>query len=137
VTRIWALWHLPFFFSVSTYRGFAPAGYVGFVFSLGCGSIILTWLYNGSGGSILASAIWHGLYNVETGTAAAARRPRLVAVGGCGFDESALGFVGGLCASRTAMKMTAPRATSQKPIIKVIQSQSQPSTQVCMAPPLS
>jgi membrane protease YdiL (CAAX protease family) len=71
VTPIWALWHLPYFFTVSTYRGFAPVGYVGFVFSLACGSIVLTWLYNGTGGSILACAIWHGLYNLETGTAAA------------------------------------------------------------------
>ena len=31
---------------------------------------MLTWLYNGTGGSILARAIWHGLYNLETGTAA-------------------------------------------------------------------
>ena len=31
---------------------------------------MLTWLYNGTGGSILACAIWHGLYNLETGTAA-------------------------------------------------------------------
>jgi membrane protease YdiL (CAAX protease family) len=71
VTPIWALWHLPYFFTVSTYRGFAPVGYVGFVFSLACGSIVLTWLYNGTGGSILACAVWHGLYNLETGTAAA------------------------------------------------------------------
>ena len=71
VTPIWALWHLPYFFTVTTYRGFAPVGYVGFVFGLGCGSIVLTWLYNGTGGSILACAIWHGLYNLETGTAAA------------------------------------------------------------------
>jgi hypothetical protein len=54
-----------------------------------------------------------------------------------GVYESALGFVGGRCASRTAIKITAPRATTQMPIIKVIQSQSQPSTQVCMAPPFS
>jgi drug/metabolite transporter (DMT)-like permease len=32
---------------------------------------VLTWLYNGTGGSILACAVWHGLYNLETGTAAA------------------------------------------------------------------
>lgn len=32
---------------------------------------MLTWLYNGTGGSILACAVWHGLYNLETGTAAA------------------------------------------------------------------
>jgi uncharacterized protein len=71
ITPIWALWHLPYFFTVTTYRGFAPVGYVGFVFGLACGSIVLTWLYNGTGGSILACAVWHGLYNLETGTAAA------------------------------------------------------------------
>jgi uncharacterized protein len=69
VTPIWAVWHVPYFFTVTTYRGFAPAGYVGFVFGLGCGSIVLTWLYNGTGGSILACAVWHGLYNLATGTA--------------------------------------------------------------------
>jgi uncharacterized protein len=71
ITPIWAVWHLPYFFTVATYRGFAPAGYVGFVFGLACGSIVLTWLYNGTGGSILACAVWHGLYNLATGTAAA------------------------------------------------------------------
>ena len=71
VTPIWAVWHLPYFFTVTTYRGFPPAGYVGFVFGLACGSIVLTWLYNRSGGSILACAVWHGLYNCATGTAGA------------------------------------------------------------------
>lgn len=71
MTPIWALWHLPFFFTVATYRNFPLPGYVGFVFGLACGSIVLTWLYNGTGGSVLACAIWHGLYNLATGTAAA------------------------------------------------------------------
>lgn len=71
ITPLWALWHLPYFFTVATYRGFAPVGYIGFVFGLACGSIVLTWLYNGTGGSILACAVWHGLYNIGTGTAAA------------------------------------------------------------------
>ena len=71
ITPVWALWHLPYFFTVATYRGFAPPGYVGFVFGLGCGSIVLTWLYNRTGGSILACAVWHGLYNLASGTAAA------------------------------------------------------------------
>jgi len=70
VTPIWAVWHLPFFFTVATYRGFPPAGYVGFVFGIACGSIVLAWLYNGTGGSILACAIWHGVYNLASGTAA-------------------------------------------------------------------
>jgi membrane protease YdiL (CAAX protease family) len=71
VTPIWAAWHVPFFFTVATYRDFAPVGYVGFVFGLACGSIVLTWLYNGTGGSILACAVWHGVYNLASGTAAA------------------------------------------------------------------
>jgi membrane protease YdiL (CAAX protease family) len=71
VTPIWAVWHLPFFFTVATYRNFAPPGYVGFVFGLACGSIVLTWLYNGTGASVLACSVWHGRYNLATGTAAA------------------------------------------------------------------
>ena len=71
VTPIWAVWHVPCFFTVATYRDFAPVGYVGFVFGLACGSIVLTWLYNGTGGSILACAVWHGAYNLASGTAAA------------------------------------------------------------------
>jgi uncharacterized protein len=69
VTPIWVVWHLPYFFTVATYRDFPPAGYVGFVFGIACGSIVLTWLYNGTGGSILACAVWHGVYNLESGTA--------------------------------------------------------------------
>jgi membrane protease YdiL (CAAX protease family) len=71
VTPIWVVWHLPYFFTLATYRAFPPFGYVGFVFSLACGSIVLTWLYNGTRGSILACAVWHGLFNLATGTAGA------------------------------------------------------------------
>lgn len=71
LTPIWALWHLPMFFTVATYRDFGPAGYVFFVFGLACGSIILMWLYNGTGGSILSCAIWHSIYNLATATVAA------------------------------------------------------------------
>ena len=38
---------------------------------LTCGAVILTWLYNWSGGSILLVAVWHGLYNFISGTQAA------------------------------------------------------------------
>jgi CAAX protease family protein len=71
VTPIWALWHAPFFLTVQTYNDLAPPAYLGFVFGLGCGSVVLTWLYYGTGQSILACAIWHGGYNLTTATAAA------------------------------------------------------------------
>ena len=71
ITPIWTLWHLPFFFTITTYRDFAPPAYIGFLFGFGCGSIVLTWLYNRTGGSILACAIWHGLFNMVTATVAA------------------------------------------------------------------
>jgi membrane protease YdiL (CAAX protease family) len=34
ITPIWAVWHLPYFLTVATYRGYQPAGYIGFVFGL-------------------------------------------------------------------------------------------------------
>jgi hypothetical protein len=68
---LWFWWHLPQFAVIGTYRDFGPAGYVGMFLGLTCGAIVLTWLYNRSGGSILLVIVWHGVYN----SAAARRRP--------------------------------------------------------------
>ena len=67
----WFGWHLPQFFVIATYRDFSPVQYVGMFLGLACGAVVLTWLYNRSGGSILLVAVWHGLYNVVSGTQAA------------------------------------------------------------------
>jgi hypothetical protein len=56
---------------IATYRDFAPIGYVGMALGLACGAVVLTWLYNRSGGSILLVIIWHGLYNLVSATQAA------------------------------------------------------------------
>jgi membrane protease YdiL (CAAX protease family) len=67
----WAGWHLPMFFVLDTYRALGPAILPGFVLGIVSGSIVLAWLYNRSGGSILAVALWHGSYNFFSGTLAA------------------------------------------------------------------
>jgi membrane protease YdiL (CAAX protease family) len=68
---LWFAWHLPQFLVIATYRDFAPVQYIGMLLGLTCGAVVLTWLYNGSGGSILLVALWHGLYNVVSATQAA------------------------------------------------------------------
>jgi membrane protease YdiL (CAAX protease family) len=61
---IWALWHVPSFFYLHTVSG--PTTLVGFLLGVFAGAVVLTWLYNSSGGSILMVAIWHGLFDYVT-----------------------------------------------------------------------
>ena len=68
---LWFGWHLPQFFLIAAYRDLGPGQYVGMFLGLTCGAVILTWLYNRSGGSILLVIVWHGLYNFVSGTQAA------------------------------------------------------------------
>ena len=68
---LWFGWHLPQFFVIATYRDFSPVQYVGMFLGLACGAVVLTWLYNRSGGSILLVIVWHGLYNFVAATQAA------------------------------------------------------------------
>lgn len=71
VAAFWALWHLPYFFLVSSYRDFGPFTLVGFTIGVISGSVVLTWLYYGAGQSILAVAVWHAAYDMATsGTSA-------------------------------------------------------------------
>lgn len=67
----WALWHLPMFAVLESYRGMEPAMFPGFLLGLACGSLVLAWLYNGSGGSLLLVALYHGGLNLMAGTVAA------------------------------------------------------------------
>lgn len=70
VAGLWAFWHLPFFFLIASYRGSGPFMFVGFLIAIASGSVVLTWLYYGSGQSILAVAVWHATYNMAAATAA-------------------------------------------------------------------
>ena len=63
---LWWLWHLQFFVTEST----LGPGYVAYLVEVTSVAIILTWLYNRSGGSILLVAVWHATYNFASVTPA-------------------------------------------------------------------
>ena len=64
LTLFWALWHLPLFFYRPVYTTMDIAGIFGWFFSLLTGSILLTWLYNSSRGSILICAVFHSTIDI-------------------------------------------------------------------------
>jgi membrane protease YdiL (CAAX protease family) len=64
LTIFWAVWHLPLFFYRQGYTTMDIAGTFGWVFSLLTGSILLTWLYNSSGASILVCAVFHSTIDI-------------------------------------------------------------------------
>ena len=67
----WTLWHLPTFFLDSGYRGtLNPLVLPGFVFGIFAGAIVLTWLYEGAGCSLLLVALWHTSFNLGSATRA-------------------------------------------------------------------
>jgi membrane protease YdiL (CAAX protease family) len=64
LTLGWALWHIPLFSYRPGYLGMNAAGIGGWVLSLVTGSVLLTWLYNSSRGSLLVVAIFHATIDV-------------------------------------------------------------------------
>ncbi len=71
VTAGWAVWHLPLFLILESYREFSPLVLPGFVLGLVAGAIVLAFVYNAGGASVAAAACWHATYNIGAGTAAA------------------------------------------------------------------
>lgn len=64
LTLFWAFWHWPLFLYRPGYVDMEMSGIVGWVLSLFTGSILLTWLYNSSRGSILVCAVFHTTIDV-------------------------------------------------------------------------
>ncbi|MFN8486236.1 MAG: type II CAAX endopeptidase family protein [Caldilineaceae bacterium] len=60
----WSLWHLPLFLVNESYRQMGVGGTIGWYLSMLTGSILLTWLYNSTDGSILLMAIFHGVLDL-------------------------------------------------------------------------
>lgn len=60
----WALWHWPLFLYRPGYMSMDLVGATGWLLSLLTGSILLTWLFNSSRGSVLACAVFHSAIDV-------------------------------------------------------------------------
>lgn len=60
----WSIWHWPLFFYRPGMMAMDGAGIIGWFMSLLTGSILLTWLYNRSKGSILICAIFHSTIDI-------------------------------------------------------------------------
>jgi uncharacterized protein len=64
LTLFWAAWHLPLFLYRPGYTNMDAAGAIGWLVSLFTGSVLLTWLFNSTRGSILAVAVFHASVDI-------------------------------------------------------------------------
>src|SRR5205823_3325083 len=64
IAAVWVVWHVPSFFYLPGYLALGFGALPGFAVGLTLGAVLLTWLYNSSGGSVLAVALWHALYDL-------------------------------------------------------------------------
>ena len=62
----WAGWHLPLFCFAAGLSRLGLGGAAGWLMSLALGSVLLTWLFNSSGGAISAAALLHAALDVFT-----------------------------------------------------------------------
>lgn len=82
LTLGWAAWHAPAFFYRPGYAAMGPGLVVGWLLSLATGAIVLTWLFNRTGSSLLAVSLFHGATDVVFTSPAAQ-----------GAVQSAIGFI--------------------------------------------
>jgi membrane protease YdiL (CAAX protease family) len=64
VSVVWAGWHLPLFWFAPGMGRMGGGEIVGWYASLLTGSVLFTWLFNATGGSVLIPAIFHGAMDV-------------------------------------------------------------------------
>jgi len=60
---MWALWHLPAFLFRDTYTEMGILGYPMFAITILFITMVFTWLYNATGGSLLLVVLFHAVFN--------------------------------------------------------------------------
>lgn len=68
VSVVWSFWHLPLFWFAAGMLAMGPAEIAGWFFSMVTGSVLMTWLFNSSGGSVAAVALFHGVLDIVMGS---------------------------------------------------------------------
>lgn len=65
---LWGGWHLPLFFDpTAIHSQWPPSSQIAYFVGIIAFSILLAWVYNGSGGSILLAMLMHGTENAAGG----------------------------------------------------------------------
>ena len=82
VAAVWATWHLPMVPVVESYRQMGLGVVPMLILGLGSGAIVLGWLYDRSGGSILITALFHLGLNMGSATLAGKGLPAALATTG-------------------------------------------------------
>ena len=78
VALAWMGWHVVSFFYLPTYTQLGVQMIPAFFIGVLLGSIMLTWMYNGTGGSIFAVAMWHAVFDLFSASKAAEGTPQAV-----------------------------------------------------------
>jgi membrane protease YdiL (CAAX protease family) len=66
VGLVWALWHVPLFF-IPSETIYYESSFVGFAVSITLLSVLMTWVYNNTGGSLLPMLLMHTTWNWAQG----------------------------------------------------------------------
>ena len=64
LSLFWAGWHIPLFSFAMGLKSMGLAAVPGWFFFMVTGSVLLAWLYNSTGGSVLIVAIFHGTLDI-------------------------------------------------------------------------
>lgn len=60
---LWATWHFPAFFFRDTYVELGALGFPAFAFMMIFTTMVITWLYNSTGGSVWIVIVFHAMFN--------------------------------------------------------------------------
>ena len=63
LAMLWATWHLPAFFFCDTYVELGIFGFPMFAFMMIFSTMVFTWLYNSTRGSVFIVIVFHAVFN--------------------------------------------------------------------------